>query len=139
MQESGQVRFGWREGLALTCALGRGALDSDPNAESLSVRGLARAVACRRAGGLEAFRKLPRRVKERLLSDEMKATRRALARLGDLGLVVWDYSYENDTLIYRLTELGWQTAVCFGRGSAPAAPTALRPRSGLPALTAAGA
>jgi len=115
MQQKARIRFEWREGLALVCALGRGALDSDPQAKSLSVRGLIHMAACRRAGGAEALERLGRRAKDRLLAEETKATRSALTRLGDLGLVVWGYSDDNDELAYRLTELGWETAVRFGR------------------------
>jgi hypothetical protein len=135
------VRFGWREGLVLVSALGRGARDSDPTAESLSVRALARVAACRRAGGLEALGRLPLRERERLLTAETKATRGALAHLGDLGLVVWDYSFGTDGLSYRLTDLGWEAAMCFGRrttqaGAAGLVP-AVAPQGGM-ALAAGG-
>ncbi len=106
-------------------ALGRGALDSDPGAGSVPVSGLAQRSACHRAGGVEVLGKLPPRPRERLLSSELKAMRRALLRLADLGLVVWDYSHGDDALTYRLTERGWETAVCFGRLVVKARPAGL--------------
>jgi hypothetical protein len=130
VEQQGQVRFDWREGLALISALGRGALDSDPGAESVPVSELAQRSACHRAGGVDALGKLPPRPRERLLSNELKAVRRALLRLADLGLVVWDYSHGDDALTYRLTERGWETAVSFGRRVVKARPTEFAAPSG---------
>lgn len=130
MEQQGHVRFDWREGLALISALGRGALDSDPEAGSVPVSGLAQRTACHRAGGIEALGKLPPRPREKLLHNELKAVRRALLRLADLGLVVWDYSQGDDALTYRLTEHGWETAVCFGRRVVKAHPAAFTATSG---------
>ncbi len=130
MEQQGQVRFDWREGLALVWALGRGALDSDPEAGSVPVSELAQRSACHRVGGVDALGKLPPRPRERLLSNELKAVRRALLRLADLGLVVWDYSQGDDALTYRLTERGWETAMYFGRRVARARPAGVAPTPG---------
>jgi hypothetical protein len=130
VEQQGQIRFDWREGLALISALGRGALDSDPGAGSVPVSGLAQRSACHRAGSIEALGKLPPRLREKLLRNELKAVRRALLRLADLGLVVWDYSQGDDALTYQLTERGWDTAVSFGRRVVKARPAEFAAISG---------
>jgi hypothetical protein len=81
VEQQGQVRFDWREGLALMWALGRGALDSDPGAGSVPVSGLAQRSACHRAGGVEALASY-RRPRE---AAEQRTSAWALLRLADLG------------------------------------------------------
>ncbi len=107
MAEVGNVRFHWRENLALAYAYIR---DEAGQVEPLLAGKLTLLAACHRAGGAEAFLQLPTRARAKLFHQEAKAMRGALAHLGDLGLVAWDYTEGTDALVYRLTEPGARVA-----------------------------